>query len=162
MPNIKRRIGIAASLVTLMAAAPALAQGGAAAGGGGGGGGGAGGGGAPAPPPVATSCARITAFSNTTGYYSVWAAIWSKYGIANSCGGAVSWEMTYMNGTTGLVDFVRSGTTYYPTASGTVDEDWAAVATPYTVTLSVRDASGAVLDSQSAVITTKTGKNAIA
>jgi hypothetical protein len=160
MGSIKRRIGIAASLVTLLAAAPALAQGG-AGGGGAGGGGAGGGGGAPAPPPPATSCAQITAFSNTTGYYSVWAAIWSKYSISNSCGGAVTWQMTYTNGTTGAVDFVRSGTTYYPTAGGTVDEDWAAFATPYTITLSVSDASGAVLDTQSAVITTKTGKNAV-
>jgi hypothetical protein len=156
MSNFKRKVAIGATMVGLLAAAPAWAQGGAGAGGGGGGGGGAGGGGATTPPP--TSCAAITSFANTTGYYSVWAAIWSKFAVSSSCTGIVYWQMTFTNGNTGAVDFVRSGSVYNATTGGTIDEDWAAFSTPYTVALTVTDASGTVLDAQTAVITTKVGK----
>src|SRR5947209_10762313 len=32
-----------------------------------------------------SSCARIASFSNSNGYYSVWAAIWTSFSISNSC-----------------------------------------------------------------------------
>lgn len=125
------------------------------AGGGGLGGGGTGGGGTITPPPTTpTSCAQIKSFTNSTGYYSVWAAIWTPYSFSSSCGYAVTFTMTYLNGNTGLVDFVRSSTA--PT--GTIDEDWAAFSTPYTVTMTLTDPWGGVLDSRSAVINTKPGK----
>jgi hypothetical protein len=44
-------------------------------------------------------------------------------------------------------------------SSGTIDEDWAAFSTPYTVTLNVTDASGATLVSRSAIVTTKAPKS---
>jgi hypothetical protein len=47
------------------------------------------------------------------------------HSISNSCGGTVSWEMKFTSGNTGAGDFVRTGSTYYSTATGTVDEDWA-------------------------------------
>jgi hypothetical protein len=44
--------------------------------------------------------------------------------------------------------------------NGTIDEDWAAFSTPYTVTLTVTDpGTGAVLASQSALVTTKVPKS---
>jgi hypothetical protein len=106
-------------------------------------------------PPPSTSCASITTFSNSTGYYSVWAAIWTQFSYTNSCGYAVAFTMTYLNGNTGLIDFSRSATLM---PSGTIDEDWAAFSTPYTVTMTLTDPLGTVLDSRSAVITTKAGK----
>ena len=120
--------------------------------------GGGGGGGTPTTTVApTTSCAVVSSFSNSTGYYSVWAAIWTKFSISNSCSAPANWQMTYTNGTTGLVDFARGSSTQYM-SSGTIDEDWADFSTAYTVTLTVTDASGVVLDSRSAVVTTKQPK----
>ena len=107
--------------------------------------------------PAAGSCAHITGFSNSTGYYSVWAAIWTPFSISDSCGYPVNWQMSYTNGTTGIVEFARGSSTQYM-PSGTIDEDWAAFSTSYTVRLTVTDAGGAVLDTRSAVVTTKKPK----
>ena len=41
---------------------------------------------------------------------------------------------------------------------GTIDEDWAAFSTDYTVTLQVTDAAGTLIDTRSAIVTTKPGK----
>jgi hypothetical protein len=165
-----RRAAVAFSVAGLLALAPASAfasgggvnSGGVNAGGvnaGGGGGGGGGGGSTTSTPPAApSSCANITSFSNSTGYYSVWAAIWTPFSISNSCSTPVNWEMSYTNGNTGAVDFVRSSSTAYM-SSGTIDEDWAAFSTPYTVSLTVTDPNtGAVLASRSALVTTKVPK----
>lgn len=141
-----------------MSAAGPSSQFGIASGGAGGtgGGGNAGGGGATTPPATApSSCAKITSFSNSTGYYSVWAAIWTPFSYTTTCRYGVTFSMTYLNGNTGLVDFSRSSAY---TSSGTIDEDWAAFSTPYTVTMTLTDPWGNVLDSRSAVITTKAGK----
>jgi hypothetical protein len=138
-------------------APPALASGGLDSGGSGGGGGG-GGTTTTTTTTSSSSCAKITAFSNSTGYYSIWAAIWTSYGISSSCSGQVNWQMTYFDGNTGAVDFSRSGYFYGSGTSGTVDEDWAAFSTPYTVTLTVTDSTGNVLATQSAVVTTKSPK----
>jgi hypothetical protein len=145
--------------VVALSGGTAFASGGINSGGVNSGGGGGGGGGSTTTtaPPVSSSCAQITTFSNSTGYYSVWAAIWTPFSISNSCAGPVNWQMTYTNGNTGAVDFARSSSTAYM-PSGTIDEDWAAFSTPYTVTLSVTDASGTVLDSRSALVTTKAPK----
>jgi hypothetical protein len=142
---------------TTSASAPSF-QFGAGTGGGGTGGGGTGGGGggntAPTP-PASTSCATITTFSSSTGYYSVWAAIWTPFSYTSACSFPVTFTMTYLNGNTGLVDFSRSSSVQ---TNGTIDEDWAAFSTPYTVTMTLTDPLGDVLDSRSAVITTKVGK----
>jgi hypothetical protein len=119
----------------------------------GGGGGGAGGG---STTPSSTSCAVITSYGNSTGYYSVWAAIWTSFSYTNSCGDQVTMTMTYLNGNTGLVDFQRSSSVM---RNGTIDEDWAAFSTPYTVTMTLTDAAGNVLDMRSAVVTTKVPKS---
>jgi hypothetical protein len=137
-------------------AGTAFASGGANSGGvnsGGGGGGGT---------PVPTGpCVQISSFSNSTGYYSAWAAIWTQFAISNSCGSPFNWQMSYTNGATGVVDFARTGSTQYM-SSGTIDEDWAAFSTPYTVTLTVTDASGTVVTSRSAIVTTKAPKSGVA
>jgi len=154
----KLSVAVAGAAVALAAFAPAaMASGGLDSGGSGGGGGGGGGGTtvtttAPAP----TSCATITGFSNTTGYYSVFAAIWTKFSFSSTCSTQVTMRMTYLNGNTGNVDFSAST----PINTGTIDEDWGAFNTPYTVTISLTDSSGAVLASQTAVITTKPPKTA--
>ena len=150
------------SLTAMLALAPsALASGGLDSGGSGGGGGGGGGTTTTTTTSTApTSCAKISSFSNSTGYYSIWAAIWTPFSISNSCPSAVNWQMTYTNGNTGAVDFSRGSSTAYM-SSGTIDEDWAAFSTPYTVTLTVTDpGTGAVLASQSALVTTKPPKTA--
>jgi hypothetical protein len=154
--NLKRTAGIATSVLALAcAAAPALAQGPSGSGGSGGGGGG----GTVAPPPASGKCAQITGFSNPTGYYSVWAAIWTQYSVSSTCNRTIFWTLTYTNGTTGAVDLSTYGSIFAPTASGIVDEDWAALSTSYTVTFTVSDQDGGVLATQSAVVATKAGKS---
>ena len=161
----RRMIVVAAGVLATVAlsSGAAFASGGTSTGGGGtggggtGGGGGGGGGGTPTTVAPATSCATITSFSNSTGYYSVWAAIWTPFAISDSCGYAVNWSMTYTNGNTGAVDFSRASSSAYM-SNGTIDEDWAAFSTPYTVTLTVTDQTGTVLDARSALVTTKAPK----
>ena len=160
-----RRMAVAATGVLAalaLSTGAAFASGGTSTGGGstggsGSGGGGGGGGGTTTTVAPATSCATITSFSNSTGYYSVWAAIWTSFAISDSCGYAVNWSMTYTNGNTGLIDFSRGSSTAYMN-NGTIDEDWAAFSTPYTVALTVTDPSGTVLDTRSALVTTKPPK----
>ena len=160
----KLSVVIAGAVVSLAALAPAaMASGGVNSGGvnsGGvnsGGGSGGGGGGTTTPTTAPGSCATITGFSNSTGYYSVWAAIWTQFSWSSTCSTSVTMSMTYLNGNTGAIDFARSSSTM---TNGTIDEDWAAFSTPYTVTMTLTDSSGAVLASQSALVTTKAGKTA--
>ena len=161
--SLLRRLGTAAVpaaiALSALGSGAAYASGGLDSGGAGGGGGASGGGGATTTtaPATPTSCAQITSFSNSTGYYSVWAAIWTPFSISESCGVPVNWQMTYTNGTTGTVDFARGSSTQYM-SSGTIDEDWAAFSTSYTVKLTVTDSNGVVLTSRSAVVTTKSPK----
>lgn len=148
-------IGIGSALLGSLVLAPgAFASGGLDSGGSGGGGGGGGGGTTTTPVTPPTSCASITGFSNSTGYYSVWAAIWTSYSFKSSCSTQVTMTMTYFDNNTGVQDFARSATV----ASGTIDEDWASFSTPYTVTMTLTDASGNVLTSTSALVTTKVPK----
>ena len=163
--GLARRTAAASAIAALLALAPAAyASGGVNSGGVNSGGvnsGGSGGGGSTTTTTSSapSSCAKITSFSNSTGYYSVWAAIWTPFSISSSCPGGANWEMTYTNGNTGVVDFARGTSTNYQ-SSGTIDEDWAAFSTPYTVTLTVTDPStGDVLASQSALVTTKQPKS---
>jgi hypothetical protein len=150
MRKTVRTAAIAGSALALLASGTAFAQGGppGGSGGGAGGGGGGGGGGGTA------SCAKI-GLTNSIGYYSVWAAIWTRYNINSTCSGpSVTWRMTYTNDTTGAVELTRYGSTYYGGNSGTVDEDWAAKSTTYTVTMTVAGSDGAVITSQSTSVTT--------
>src|SRR3954453_10760971 len=153
-----RRGAAAASVVAMLALAPtALASGGVNSGGVNSGGGG---GTTTAPAPSSGACVTISSFSNSDGYYKIYAAIWTKFSIANSCSGPLHWRMTYTNGTTGVVDFSAGSSTPYM-SSGTIDEDWAAFSTPYTVALTVTDPNtGDDLASTSAVVTTKVPKSA--
>jgi hypothetical protein len=130
-------------------------SGGVNSGGGSGGGSGSGGGGGGTTLSSGT-CATITSFSNSTGYYSIWAAIWTSFSYTNSCGYAVTMRMSYLNGNTGVVDFAVSSSTML---NGTIDEDWAAFSTPYTVTMTLTDSAGNLLDSRSALVTTKVPKS---
>lgn len=147
MRNIRFGLALAASALVLAPAA--WAQGGT--------GGGGGGGGSTTP---ASACPQITGFGNSTGYYSIWAAIWTSYSIQNPCGGAANWQMTYTNNATGAVDFWRTGSFTGSGTGGTVDEDWAAFSTAYTVTFTVTDGQGHVLDSRTALVTTRAPKDA--
>lgn len=108
--------------------------------------------------PIASTCAVITGFSNTTGYYSIWSAIWTKFSIANSCNTPLNWEMTFTNNNTGLVEFSRATSTIYMT-SGVIDYDWGQFSTPYTVKLTLTDANGSVVTSQSGLIISKKDKS---
>ena len=158
--GLARRSAAAAAVAALLALAPAAyASGGVNSGGVNSGGGGGGGSTATTTSSSPSSCANITSFSNTTGYYKTFAAIWTPFSISSSCSGGANWRMTYTNGNTGAVDFSVGTSTNYQ-SSGTVDEDWAAFSTPYTVTLTVTDpVTGEVQASQSAVVTTKQPKS---
>lgn len=114
----------------------------------GGGGGGGGGGGSVTPPPTGP-CATVTV-KNTTGYYKIWAAIWSQYSLANNCGVGVNVRFTYFNTLTNQVDFTAGAFA----GSGTIDEDWAAFSTPYVVTVEITDVYGNLVSSQSETVTT--------
>ena len=154
-----RSAALALAAASLLAFAPgALASGSTNSGGVNSGGTGGGGGGTTTTTTGSGTCATITGFSNSNGYYSVWAAIWTQFSISSKCSGGANWRMTYTNNTTGNVDFsVGTNTNYEP--SGTVDEDWAAFSTSYTVALTVTDPyGGAVLDSRTAQVTTKVPK----
>jgi len=158
---MRRRFGVAVAgaMLGLAALAPAaMASGGVNSGGVNSGGGGGGGGGTTTTTVTPSSCVQITNFANSTGYYSVFAAIWTQFSISDTCGYPLNWQMSYTNGITGNVDFARGSSTQYM-PSGTIDEDWAAFSTPYTVTLNVTDASGATVASQSALVTTKAPKS---
>jgi hypothetical protein len=104
-------------------------------------------------------CAHITSFGNATGYYSVFAAIWTSYSISGTCTGPVNWTMTYTNEMTGSVERSRSGSFTGSGTGGTIDEDWAAFSTPYDVSLIVTDSAGRMLDSRGAVATTPAPKD---
>lgn len=152
---LPRRQAVAVALMaTAMTAVggAAYASGGVSGGGGtgSGGGGSAGGGSATS----IASCATIGSLSSTTGYFESWAAIWTPFSITNKCATPVNWQMTYVNNTTGVLEFEEDGSTS-TAASGTVDEDWAAFSTTYTVTMTVTDATGAVLATRTSLATTK-------
>ena len=157
---MRRMFGMAAAATVagVMALAPAAWASGGLDSGGSGGGGGGGGGGTTTTTVAPASCAQITSFSSSTGYYSIYAAIWTSFSISDACGYPLNWTMSYTNGNTGNVDFVRGSSTQYM-SSGTIDEDWAAFSTPYTVTLNVTDASGTSVAMRSAVVTTKQPKS---
>ncbi|MCW3039415.1 MAG: hypothetical protein JWM31_1320 [Solirubrobacterales bacterium] len=167
--GIKQATALLAASASLILAPAALASGGVNSGGGGtstgggsttgtttsGGGtstGGTGGGG---------RVCSIVSLSNSVGYYSSFAAIWTSFSITG-CPNGTSWRMDFHNDTTGNVDFSAGGsmTTRGGGASGTIDEDWAAFSTPYTVTLTATDPGGNPLTSRSAAATTPDAKPA--
>ncbi len=162
MRPIKRVAGlmVAGALFAATLVGPAYASGGLDSGGSGGGGGtnsggvNSGGGGSTA----TTSCVAITNLGNSVGYHSAWAAIWTSISISSKCSGGSSgtWTLTFHNDNTGAIDYSTSGS-YKGTYGATIDFDIAQFSAPYTVTLNVRDASGAQL-SQSAAVTTPAPK----
>lgn len=113
------------------------------------GGGAGGGGGGSVTPPATGPCATV-AVKNTTGYYKIWAAIWSQYSLTNTCGVGVNVRFTYFNTLTNQVDFTAGAYA----GSGTIDEDWAAFSTPYVVTVEITDVYGNLVSSQSETVTT--------
>ncbi len=145
---------LALTIVPAALASGGVNSGGVNSGGGTGGGGTSGGGGK----TVAGPCATIATFSSLVGYYSVWAAIWTQFSITNNCKHAVTLDMKFTNGTTGEVDYsATQSTAVMP--SGTIDEDWAAFSTDYTVSITVTDpATGLVIGSKSAIVTTGASK----
>lgn len=149
-----RRGAIALCVAVSLAAAPsALASGGGTNSGGVNSGGGGGGG---ASAPVSTSCAEITSFSNTTSYnWGLGTRIDSPYSVSSSCSGSLTVDVTYTNQLTGQVDLERSMPIGAGTTIGSFEYAGAPFSTPYTVTLSVIDASFNTLTSRSASITTK-------
>lgn len=150
MRALSYKSGLAAVCLSLALAPAALASGGGVNSGGvnsggldsGGSGGGGGGG----------KVCTISTLTNRVGYYSIWAAIWTSFSVTG-CPSGSTWEMSFHNDATGNVDFSSGGGTSSSggggAASATVDEDWAAFSTPYTVTLSVRDSAGNTVASKS-------------
>src|SRR5438270_5618104 len=101
MGTLRRAIGMALAVGALAVPTAALASGGVNSGGvnsggvnsggvisGSGAGGGSGGG---ATTTTTGPCAHIASFSNSVGYYSVFAAIWTPYSISGTCSGPVTW-----------------------------------------------------------------------
>ena len=157
-----KKAGLAASLVLLLSAAPAaFASGGAGSGGGAGGGGG----GVkivvppPAPVPAGAPCATIKV-SAPVGYYAGWAALWNEYAIKScSTGGPQTYSVRVRdtNTATGVVDF--DVTSLHSLSAGqnvrnVLDNDGAPFSTTYSVDVSVSDAAGNVIASQSMTATT--------
>jgi len=167
IPGSRLAMALALAVGALsLAATSAYASGGADSGGSGGGGsttsGGGGGGGSTTSgggsTTTSTSCTKVAAFSNSTGYYSVWAAVWTSVSFTTTCsGGATTWSVTYVNNNTGAQVFWASGSTSSGW-NGTVDEDWCDFSTPYTVTLTLTDGHGTVQYSQALQVTTPAPK----
>jgi hypothetical protein len=99
----------------------------------------------------------ITNFKNTTGYYAIYAAIWTDFTISNKCGVPLDWRMDYTN-SAGVVEFSRGTSTQYM-STGTIDDDWAKFSSNYTVSLTVRSSSGLVLAQNKAGVATKKPKD---
>jgi hypothetical protein len=146
-----RRGAIALTAAASLAAVPsAVASGGANSGGVNSGSGGG------ATAPTSASCAQIASFSNTTAYnWGLGTRIDTPYTIGSSCSGSVTADVTYTNQLTGQVDLERSVPLAAGTTIGSFEYAGAPFSTPYTVTLSVLDASFNTLTSRSASITTK-------
>jgi len=120
------------------------AGGGGSAGGGGGTGGGGGGG--------AVSCVNLTQLSNTVGYYSSYAAIWTKQSFTETCGG-VTWTLDYRNVATGSIEHSTGGLSR-SSYNGTIDDDFAPFSTSYNLTLTITDSRGVVQLVQNTAATT--------
>jgi hypothetical protein len=156
--GIKRGPALLAVLGSLVLAPAALASGGVNSGGGGtttGGGTASGGvtGGGTASGGATGGGGRICSvgsLTNSVGYYSSFAAIWTSYGISG-CPNGATWRMEFHNDATGNIDFTSGGSIVNRGggASGTIDEDWAAFSTPYTVTVTVTNANGNQVTSRS-------------
>jgi hypothetical protein len=132
-------------------------------GGGGGGGGGASSGGikdvapvpVPPPPPVvlAPPCATFTSATAPVGYYLSWAAVWNDFTI-RSCSASpqtYSVHVTESDVATGLVGYDTTAAYSVGASqqvSGILDNDFAPFDTTYTISMTVSDSSGNVLDSR--------------
>ena len=110
---------------------------------------------------LTNGCASISTFSNTTGYYAVWSAIWTKMAIVDNCGVPLDWRMDYTNNATKVVEFSRGSSTRYM-STGTIDYDWGSFATTYTVSLIVKSSTGTIMAQTSAGVTTKRPKDLLA
>ena len=124
--------------------------------------GGSGGGGSTAPvsAPATTStagCVTIPVFRNTTGYYAIWAAIWTDFTISDKCGVPVDWRLDYTNKATGIVEFSRGTSTAYM-STGTIDYDWGSFSSNYDVSLKVT-LNGKPMASINAGVATKKPKD---
>lgn len=174
MQKLIRRTAVATSVAALAFAPAAMAQGGSGGGATGGGGGGtvstAGGGGGvnkggvkdtgstPAP-----ACATLTSVGAPVGYYSIYAALWNDYTVksCSTSNESVTVTITDTNVATGQADFSYAApVTLTPgqNTSGVVDNDFAPFSTDYDVTIEVRDAQGAILDSKSLLASTPAPK----
>ena len=111
----------------------------------------------PIAPKVSSSCASIPTFRNTTGYYSIYAAIWTDFAITNNCGVPLTWEMRYTN-PLGVVEFSRGSSTLYM-SFGTIDDDWAKFSTSYLVTLKVTNPGGVEVARSTTLVLTKAAKD---
>jgi hypothetical protein len=111
------------------------------------------------PSVQAAPCAALTAVSAPVGYYLTYAAIWNTFTLQSCSSGSetVSIQVQELNQLTGVVDY---DVTWYVTLSPSqnysmvLDNDFAPNDTPYTISYTVRDASGNQLDLSSLVATT--------
>lgn len=124
----------------------------------GGGGGSAGGGGGSAGGGGVTGCVSLTQLSNTVGYFSSYAAIWTKQSFTETCGGGgVTWRLDYRNSSTGSIEHSVSGLSRN-SYNGTIDDDYAPFSTSYNLTLTVTDERGVVQLVQNTAATTPAPK----
>jgi uncharacterized repeat protein (TIGR01451 family) len=108
-----------------------------------------------ADPTSTGSCVSANMSSSTGGVNPTDAGIWTQYGVGDlGCsGGGVSFTITDVNQSTGLVEFSKSGGTSQGT-SGVADFEQAKFATAYIITLRVVDSRGNVQALQTTEITT--------
>jgi uncharacterized repeat protein (TIGR01451 family) len=111
------------------------------------------------PTVQAAPCAALTSVTAPVGYYLIYAAIWNTFTLqsCSSSSETVSVQVQELNTITGAIDY---DVTWYVSLvpsqnySMVLDNDFAAYSTPYTITYTVRDASGNVLSTQSTSATT--------
>lgn len=101
----------------------------------------------------------MSSASATVGYYLTWAALWNNFSFRNCADGqeTVTISITNTDRATGLVAYGANASYSLSSGqnmSGVFDNDFAAFSTDYDVQYTLRDASGATLDSWSGLATT--------
>jgi len=108
---------------------------------------------APNPPAPSAGCEAIAAMSVSAGYYDVAAFLRAKVTVSSSCTRNATFNVSYTNLDSGLVDssgsgWVAPGATYTLAIRGA-----SSYSTPYLVTLTTSDETGLV-STQTTTITT--------
>jgi hypothetical protein len=108
---------------------------------------------------TAAPCATFASVTSPVGYYITNAAIWNTYTVKSCSSGpqTVNVQVQELNTLTGGIDFNYTSSMVLGPAQNlgsVVDNDFAAYSTHYTITYTISDSSGNVLDTATSVADT--------